>query len=326
MPTDQDVALSFDDAFDAAVKEEIPPAPAKAVEEPAAEPAAPAVAAEPAAKPAVPAAEPAAAAAPAEPAAAAAPAEPAAPAAAAAEPAAAAPAEPAAETPEQTIARLQSELTAARKPAPAAAPAPAPAPAAPAKAQPLYTEAEQQIIDSYTKDWPDIHTAESLIRRKEYADIVGHIFNEVKAYYEPMLEFFQTQSTDSHYSALVSAHPDYDAIVDGVQEWISKQPAGMRAAYSNIAENGDTQDVISLVSLYKQANGIVTKPKEEASKGLPAAPAAGVIVKPVAAPQITPEAKQAAAKLRVVSAERAAPPAAGADTFDDAFAQAVAEG
>ena len=116
MPPDQDVVLSFDDAFDAAVKEEIPPAPEKV-----------------------------------------APAEPAAPAAAAAEPAAAAPAEPAAETPEQTNARLQSELTAARKPAPAAAPAPAPAPAAPAKAQPLYTEAEQQIIDSYTKDWPDIH-------------------------------------------------------------------------------------------------------------------------------------------------------------------------
>jgi hypothetical protein len=142
-----------------------------------------------------------------------------------------------------------------------------------------------------------------------------------------MLEFFQTQSTDSHYNAIKTAHSDYDDLVDGIQEWIGTQPAGLRAAYSNIAEDGDTQDVISLVSLYKQANGIETKPKEEdAGKGLPATPKAPVVVRPAAAPQITQEAKQAAAKLRVVATERAAPPAAGAETFDDAFKQAVAEG
>lgn len=250
---------------------------------------------------------------------------------AAAEPAAVEPvvAEPAAaepatvDDPMARIAAMQAEIDVLKTPAVIPTQATKPAAEEPA----LYTADEQAALDTYSKDWPDIQVAESLIRRAEYQTLVSHIFKEVQARYEPMLTFYMDQAGDTHYNNIVKAHSDYDSLVDNLQGWIKAQPAGLGRMMQQVAETGSTEDIIELVSLYKKANGVADAVPVASQTGLPtaatAARAAPVVVKPASAPQVSPAAKQAATRLSLVDTKRAAPAAVAAVDFDSAFDEAV---
>lgn len=307
LDTPSENIMDFAAAFEEAMQEGInavttPPAePAPADPAMAASPAAVADSAPAAADPTpAPAAEPAAA-------------EPAAePAPALVEPAPApAPASTAVDW-EARARALEAQLNSAPKPAePAAAPAPAPAPA------PIYSEEEQVALTEYQKDWPDIAKAEALTRRAEYRQLLDYVFSEVDKRVAPIAATADTFSANTHYNNLVKAHPDYDQIVDKVEAWIDTQPDFLRKSLTEVASGGNTEDVIGLVSMYKQAVGVASV----APAPVPTAPV-------VAAPASTQPAKQAAVqRLSPVSSQRsnvAAPTIP--ETFEEAFKVFSAEG
>lgn len=287
----------FDAAFleantDVSVADEIAPPTA-----PAAAPAAPAAVA----------ATPPAVETPAAP-----PAEPAAPAAPVVETPPAEPEKPAAPATSDAVAEqlrlLREELT----PEPVAAAEPAAAPA-----KPIYSDEDIAALAAYEKDWPDISKAEELKRRKEYRELLQYAFAEVARVYGPAIQSMQESDANGHYNEIVTAHADYDKIVEPVKAWVKEQSPARRAAFTSIVTEGSADEIIDLIDLYKQAKGIAAPPAV-ASPPVVATPAAPAPAAPDTG--TPPAAKQAAQRLSVVNSKRtAAVVTSDPNDFDAAF-------
>jgi len=263
--------MSFDDAFTEATNAEAAPAtPAEPVVEPAAEPVVVVEGGEPAAEPVVAAPEPSAessAEPPAEPIVAA-PAEP-------SEPATALSGDDAAE-----LARLraaEAEWKKQQTEPPAEPPAAEQPPAAEAK--PVLTEAERARIEEYKADWPDVATAEELLRKEmgenlktEVYTAVGQVLQSLFGMIQPLLNEHKDTSATKRDTAITAKVVDYPQIKAAMTAWMNNQPAPVAKAYQETLDTGSIDDVIKVVSLYKQAVGKTT-PQTTSSTAPPAAPA-----------------------------------------------------
>jgi hypothetical protein len=194
-------------------------------------------------------------------------------------------------------------------------------PKKPVAETPLYSAEEQVAITKYNEDWPDISKAEALVRRAEYRDLVGYIFDQIRQKYDPELEsvksYVHERSGTDQYSAIKSLVPDYDTVRDKALAWVETQPTYLKAAYQQVASEGSAADVADLINRFKTETKYVT----------PATPAAKVETPPAGAQpaNITPAAKAAAAKLTVVKTGRTEAGTATEDTFETAFAAYAAE-
>lgn len=230
--------------------------------------------------------------------------------------AAAAAATPPADAAAARIAALEAELAAARKPAaPAAAATQAAATQAAAEPAPLYNADEQALLTEYQKAWPDIHAGEALVRRAEYRDLVGYIFNQVRQQLAPIQEFTQRQQGRTQYSDLVELVPDYDDVRDKTLAWVETQPDYLKEAYKKVTSTGSAADVADLIDRFKKETGYVQPAAKAATTAAPAATTAAL---PAAA-------KAAVAALKVVKSGRTeAIQAVDPDNFDAAFAEFTA--
>lgn len=196
-----------------------------------------------------------------------------------------------------------------RKGAPAE-PAAAPAREEPEAAAPVYTKEEQEFLQSYEKDWPDVARAEMLRRRAEYQQLATFIFSEVGAYLKPHLDALQSVAVRTHVSDLEAKVPDYDDVRDKVVDWVGTQPKYLQAAYEQVIREGTVDEVEDLIARWRQSTGAsTTQPQPARAK----------------ATVLPPATKQAAAAMAPVGSKRSAP-AAGVDPsdFDGAFAVAAA--
>lgn len=191
------------------------------------------------------------------------------------------------------------------------------APAAPVTVAPVYTADETATIEKYQKDWPDIHAGEALVRRAEYRDLVGYIFEQVRSQLDPLVALTQTQQGRTQYTDLVQLVPDYDTVRDKTLAWVETQPEYLKRAYQEVANSGSPSDVADLIGRFKKETGY-------AQVATPAVAALGAKAAP-AAPSLTPAAKAAVTALHVVKSVRSEPTAAAdPDNFDAAFAEFAA--
>jgi hypothetical protein len=193
---------------------------------------------------------------------------------------------------------------------------------------PLYTLDEQAVLTKYQEDWPDVSKAEALMRRAEYKDLVGYIFQQVRAELAPLQDFVSTQAPRTQYSEITKLVPDYDDVRDKALAWVDSQPAYIKAAYKQVTDGGSPEEVADLLNRFKKETNY-TSPAAPTS---PAVPAAGVAsftppaapAKP-AAPALPAAATKAAAKLAVVKTGRTEQESGDSDDdFDGAFAKYAA--
>lgn len=226
------------------------------------------------------------------------------------------------------IDQLKQNLAAERAAREAAAAEAAKPEPKPAVELPLYTADEQAVLTKYQEDWPDVSKAEALMRRAEYKDLVGYIFQQVRAELAPLQDFVSTQAPRTQYSEITKLVPDYDDVRDKTLEWVDSQPAYLKAAYKNVTDNGSPEEVADLINRFKKETSYVP-PAAPASPALPAAGAAtpttpAVPAKP-AAPALPAAATKAAAKLAVVKTGRTEQESGTSDDdFDGAFAKYAA--
>jgi hypothetical protein len=226
------------------------------------------------------------------------------------------------------IDQLKSNLAAeraAREAAAAEAAKPAPAQV---KELPLYSADEQAVLTKYQEDWPDVSKAEALMRRAEYKDLVGYIFQQVRAELAPLQDFVSTQAPRTQYSEITKLVPDYDDVRDKALAWVDSQPAYLKAAYKQVTDGGSPEEVADLLNRFKKetnyASPAAPTPSASPAAGAatsttPAAPA-----KP-AAPALPAAATKAAAKLAVVKTGRTEQESGTSDDdFDGAFAKYAA--
>lgn len=178
----------------------------------------------------------------------------------------------------------------------------------PPQQPPLFSKDEQEFLQNYEKDWPDVARAESLRRKAEYRDLVTYVFNEVAKSLSPIVETVQTLSQRTHLSDLHTVVEDYDNVRDKVIDWVGKQPAYLQVAYNHVIQNGTAEEVADLVSRYKRE----AAPAAPSSQGNAPAPR-----KPDT--ELPSATKQAAAALAPVSSKRSAVPQSEPSTFEDAF-------
>ena len=182
------------------------------------------------------------------------------------------------------------------------APQPQPQPQAQQPQQaPLFTPDEIKELEAYEKDWPDVAKAEALRRRAEYSQLISYVFQQVSQRLAPLEQQTAGVSTRSHLNDLYTLIPDYDQVRDPVLAWVDQQPAYLKNAYMQVAQQGTPAEVADLVGRYKQANG-VQAPVARA----PAAPA--------------PQVRKAAAALAPVQSARSNVAETAPEDFDSAFA------
>jgi hypothetical protein len=167
---------------------------------------------------------------------------------------------------------------------------------------PLFTPEEIKELEAYEKDWPDVAKAEALRRRAEYSQLISYVFQQVSQRLAPLEQQTAGVSTRSHLNDLYTLIPDYDQVRDPVLQWVDQQPAYIRNAYMQVAQQGTPAEVADLVGRYKQANGV----QASAAPAAPAAPA--------------PQVRKAAAALAPVKSARSNVVETAPEDFDSAFA------
>jgi len=143
-----------------------------------------------------------------------------------------------------------------------------------------------------------VRRGEALVRRREYRQLVDHVFKEVAGAFKAMREEFtpvktyvDEASTNEHVGAILDTHGDYNEVYDNVLSWIEQQPAFLRKAYEQVRESGTASEVNEMISRFK------------AETGTQAAPA--VSAPAPAQPSVPAKAMQAAKRLSMVKTGRA---------------------
>lgn len=98
---------------------------------------------------------------------------------------------------------------------------------------------------------------------------------ELDAKLQPIQQQTARSATEVHLSAIYSAHPDADSIVESQEfaEWKSTQPGVVRAALDAALTTGSTNDVIEVFSAFKAATGQAAVPTATTAKAGQISPA-----------------------------------------------------
>ena len=179
----------------------------------------------------------------------------------------------------------------------------------PPKAEPepepeIYTAEEQEILDAYRKDWPDIAKAEQLVRRAEYRNIVAYVFDQIGAELRPLMETVGAVAERTHLGELTERVPDYGDVRDKVVAWVDTQPGYLQEAYTRVIKEGTVEEVADLINRYREANP----------------PAKAAAQPPKKEPELPSTTRKAAKSLAPVSSKRSVVPTGGdPDDFESAF-------
>ena len=221
-----------------------------------------------------------------------------------------------AENEQTAIERLADAIAARQQPEPQPQrPQPQPVPVSPFSAE------ERTVLQQFYTDFPEVARAASIERRAEYQALTAHIFNQVGAYFGPRMALLEQLADRTMLTDLTTTVPDYDATRDQVIEWVKTQPAYLQSAYNHVIANGTVDEIGDLFDRYRQATG-TTSPQPNAEIA-PQPQAARQVSQPPAtkAPELSPAAKQAAARLAPVTSKRSAPTQQSPLDFESAFDQ-----
>lgn len=216
-----------------------------------------------------------------------------------------------AESDADMLARFARLMQAAQGNAPQPPPAP---PQAQPEPPPVYTAEEQQLLQTYEKEWPDIAKAEALRRRAEYRDLVGYVFDQFAQQLRPLMATVQTLGERTHLTDLQQTVPDYEDVRDKVIAWVENQPKYLQPAYQHVIAQGTVDEVRDLIDRYRRDAGAAAGSTYTSN---PATPVSRKVN-----PELPAATKQAAASLAPVGSKRSAVAANALDPqdFESAFA------
>ena len=177
------------------------------------------------------------------------------------------------------------------------------------KAPPLISEDEQKFLAAYEKDWPDVAKAEAIRRRADLQQVVGYVFQEIAKEFGPVAQTARRLEDRQQIMELRSHVPDYDKIYDPIVNWVASQPPLYRPHLENIVKNGSPDQVVELINTWRSTQGQQPAPSA-----------------PVAKAALAPAIAKAAAALAPVGGKRSNVIQGRAETFEDAWKEALAAG
>lgn len=187
------------------------------------------------------------------------------------------------------------------------------------------SEEEAKALENFKKEWPEqaaalearLKAADQDTKKKIHAAVAAAL-KEVAPRVAAVEEIALKQAQEAHLTAIRKAHTDFDTLVDKIPDWIKTQPTMLQPTLQKAYEEGDTQSVIDLFTLYKASA------KPAASGGETAAAQAAREAKEAE----EKKAREDAASLAPVKSTRTVVGPKGSkdpNDFDGAFAEAAAE-
>jgi len=179
---------------------------------------------------------------------------------------------------------------------------------------------EQVILDTLEANFPEVTAANAVLSRVILArveNMVEQRVNAVLAQLAPIAAVTQNVARNAHEQAILAKHPDAFTTLPQVEAWVDSQPKILKAAYNQVLDNGNTDDIIELYDVFKKDTGSAQTP---GSPG--AAPDA-------AAAKAAAEAAAKEAKLKaqegIRSRQTTQQSGIDEDDFEGAFAQEAAK-
>lgn len=186
----------------------------------------------------------------------------------------------------------------------------------------VFSAEEQSIVAQYEKDFPDVIRGESLLRKREYHNMLSYIFEQFNQRLGPTEQLLAGLAQRTHHDDLTKGIDGYsDELIDKVEAWIEKQPVFLKTAYTAVMESGTAADVKDVITRYRAESGD-SAPTPAAAAAAPAAAAAAPAPKVV-----DPKVAAAARALAPVETKRSRVVVGGVqkDDFDGAFSQFAKE-
>ena len=188
---------------------------------------------------------------------------------------------------------------------------------------PLYSQDEVVALQNFYKEWPEVAQAQELALKGFGTNLTNRIFAEVANAIAPKLALIDELARGFQTNEIRAAVPDLnDALLDQVQGWTDKQPSYLKAAYTNVMQNGTADEVADLIHRFRQETGQQAIPVAQIAPAQPGSPGSPPPASKVVG--LSDAAKQAAAKLAPVATKRSAVSQGEPQTFEDAFDVAAA--
>lgn len=127
------------------------------------------------------------------------------------------------------------------------------------------TDEEKEEMARYEQDFDVVSAMEAKKRkidlsklRKEFQETLKTSLNGIVSQLTPVLESVHKSDQERHFASIRGAHEDFEVYRDSgeIVSWIESKPAYIQRALKETYDNGTTQDIIDLISDFKQENNL----------------------------------------------------------------------
>lgn len=130
-------------------------------------------------------------------------------------------------------------------------------PAKPFTAEDFMDDAGKATIAKFKTDWPDEFPAiQTMIQAQARALVqnqINSLIVDINKVLAPITQSVGQSEVNAHWSAIRSAHPDFDQVREPMKAWVAQQPALFRPQMEQILAKGNAEQVIQLAKMYKDA-------------------------------------------------------------------------
>jgi len=133
---------------------------------------------------------------------------------------------------------------------------------------------EDAELTEYLKDYAYISGNEAKLRKKELEQLKKDVIEEISKTYEVPIKSVEKIVAENdevkaaiHLGSIKEAHEDYGEAFkkEDVVKWVETLSPARKKANMAIIEEGDTEEVIDLITSYKEANNIPITKEESSS-------------------------------------------------------------
>lgn len=135
-------------------------------------------------------------------------------------------------------------------------------PAEPPKQAPSAQQPERDPDDEFLEGFRNKYN-DDVLKAMEImsARKARQFISQFEQAYAPLAYNVQDMQTRSHFGAIETAHPDWEQVRDDPRfsEWVDSQPTHRRRAYTEVISGGTPQEVIDLLTDFKDSTSPKTK-------------------------------------------------------------------
>jgi len=133
------------------------------------------------------------------------------------------------------------------------------------------TDEQKEQLKEYDREFEVVSKMEGLKRETEFAKLRNDMkvwqdsaLTRLEEQVAPVIEKTDSFEEASHFSTLKESHADYEQYRDdgSLQKWIDSKPSYLRGALQETYDNGETPDVIDMISDFKTENDIMLEESE----------------------------------------------------------------